>query len=226
MSDPQSDVPDEPPTRPDLPGTVRPSAPMTEQLLPNLITPVTPLALYQALGAADPTLSRASKLVLLAQVGEETGWRACHCYNYGNVKHVAGDGFDYCQFDCTEKINGVWVTIHAGEPGSQFRAFTDAASGAVAYLAILKGRFGAAWSAVLTGDPRAFVRALKAQGYFTGDELTYENNVANIDANLARQIPADVPLAAPVVRAAIEELADQTDVDLPISSGDLPPSSA
>jgi hypothetical protein len=54
------------------------------------------------------TPSRESIGVLWAQYALETGG-GTHCYNHnlGNVKHVAGDGFDYCA------LKGVWEGMRA-----------------------------------------------------------------------------------------------------------------
>jgi hypothetical protein len=183
---------------------------MTEQLVADVLTPIAPAPLFAALRLADPSLSRASLLVLLAQVALETGWGACHCFNLGNIKWTPGCGRDFCTFACTEIIGGRKVTIPAGAPGAQFRAYPTLAAGAVDYLALLKTRFASAWPAVLAGDPRAFVQELARAHYFTADELTYENAVASLDAQLAKLIPGDPPLpaVAPLAQVAIEEAAD------------------
>src|ERR1700761_8246739 len=107
---------------------------MAERLLPDVLTHVTPSALYAALrdawvpmfGTAAP---RNALLVLLAQVGEETGWHACHCWNLGNVKHVPGDGRDYTEFRASEIVGGkeVFSTM-------AFRAFETLEAGAAGLL--------------------------------------------------------------------------------------------
>ena len=62
---------------------------MSEELLPNVLTPIEPEALADALVHAwrkllATTPSRESILVLLAQSAHETGrWRSCHCWNLG-----------------------------------------------------------------------------------------------------------------------------------------------
>jgi hypothetical protein len=183
---------------------------MTEQLVPNVLTPVTPVSLYNALKAADPTLSRGALLVLLAQVALETGWRDCHCFNLGNVKWTPGCGRDFCTFTCTEVIGGRTVTIPAGAPGAQFRAYDSLAAGAVDYMSELRRQFSAGWDAVLSGNCRLFVQQLAAAHYFTAPEQQYENSVAALDAQLAKLIPGDPPLpaVAPLAQVAIEEAAD------------------
>lgn len=71
-------------------------------------------------------------------------------------------------------------------PVARFRAFRSLHEGAIDYLGMLRKRFGAAWPAVEAGDPRAFVQAIKAQGYFTASEKPYENSVASIFAEFSR----------------------------------------
>jgi len=166
---------------------------MTEQLVPDVITPITPVTLYKALQAADPTLSRASLLVLLAQIDEETGWRSCHCFNLGNIKHVPGDGHNFCAFPHNEIING--VEVWPDPLSDPFRAYASMAEGAADYLAILKRTFHLAWPAVIAGDPAQFCHLLRTQHYYTADEGLYTRNVVALDAQISREIPEEPPLA-------------------------------
>lgn len=191
---------------------------MAETQLPDVLTPITPASLYKALRTVDPTLSRASLLVLLAQVAEETGWRACHCYNLGNVKHVSGDGRDFCCFQHDEYVNGIrtWPDP-AKDP---FRAYSTLEDGAADYLELLKHRFSSAWPSVLAGDPKGFVHALKLAHYFTGDEATYTRNVVALDAQLAREIPEEPPLA-PMLHAALAQSMAKMDPGQPTPPEDL-----
>lgn len=177
---------------------------MTENLLPDHLTPIDPTSLYAALRAASPAavgqeLSRASLLVLLAQIDEETGWKACHAYNLGNVKHVPGDQHDYCQFRCSEIIGGKEVWFDPPHPATSFRAYASLADGCVDYLSLLHKRFASAWPAVLAGDPAAFVYALKAAHYFTADVAVYVRSVLAIHAQLSREIPDDEAALAKVL---------------------------
>ena len=174
---------------------------MTENLVPAKQSHHTAADLYNALRTAAPELSRVSLLVLLAQWDLETGGGVfMWCNNIGNAKHVPGDGHDYCAFRHNEIIDGkeIWID----PPNDPFRAYSTLADGAKDYLAMLQREFRAAWPAVLAGDPAAFVRAIKAAHYFTGDEASYQRNVVALDAQLARELPQDPPLSD-VARQAI-----------------------
>lgn len=177
-------------------------------LLDDHLTPIDPKSLYAALGAASPAavgaqLGRASLLVLLAQINEETGFKACHAFNLGNIKHVDGDGHDYVQFPCTEVVDGTTVWIHPPATGCQFRAYASLEAGCIDYLALLKKRFNLAWPAVLAGDPAQFCHLLKTQHYYTADEATYTANVVWLDKHLAAEIPDDAPVPAADVLVAV-----------------------
>lgn len=209
--------PHERPTVPEMQAVGKPT--MTETIVPDVLTPVTPTALYAALQQAWPnviggTPQRCSLLVLLAQVAEETGWHACHCWNLGNVKHVPGDGHDYCQFRASEIVGGkeVFSTM-------SFRAFASLDAGAVDYLTLLHRRFASAWPAVLDGDPAAFVHALKLEHYFTADEGLYSKNVVALFTALSHTIPSDPEDVSALAQNAIEtaaiELGDPARSDPP-----------
>lgn len=185
---------------------------MTETRVPDVLTPITPAILYAALRRAWPTVigglpQRCSLLVLLAQVAEETGWHACHCWNLGNVKHVPGDGHDFCEFRASEIVGG-----HEIFSTMAFRAFASLDLGAVDYLGLLHRHFAGAWQPVLDGDPAAFVRALKAAHYFTADEGLYTRNVVALFTALSHTIPADdLPvesLASNAIETAAAELGE------------------
>lgn len=193
---------------------------MTENLVPDEFTILDAPSVYAALRAAAPTaigasLSRASALLLCAQIQEETGWRACHCWNLGNVKHVPGDGHDYCQFRCSEIVGGKEVFFDPPHPATSFRAYPSLAAACVDYLALLRKRFAGAWPSVLAGDPHGFVRALATAHYFTASEELYEKNVTAILARLSEVIPDDpeptpyVPLnVAPIVDVSSDTTGD------------------
>ncbi len=73
--------------------------------LPSVRTPCTPADLYAALAAAAPELSRASRLVLLAQWSLETAeGHAMWNWNIGNVKGRpdGSDGRSWQYFSCNE----------------------------------------------------------------------------------------------------------------------------
>lgn len=68
------------------------------------------------------------------------------------------------------------------------------------YLGLLYKRFFKSWEALKSGDPAAFVRALKVQGYFTADVEQYVRSVVslfkefshiNVDISALPIIPTD-----------------------------------
>jgi len=104
------------------------------------------------------------------------------------------------------------VWFYPEHPACRFRAFqvlnadgtidewSSLVLGMTDYLGMLRKRFNQCWSAVLSGDPVNFVKALKAQGYFTAPLQGYiDNEVAlfkefghlNVDYNALPVIPDD-----------------------------------
>ena len=177
---------------------------MTEQLLPDKLTPCAPADLYAALRTAwtqacqDSSPARSSLLVLLAHWSLETGFgHACHRWNLGNKKHVPGDGHDYVQFRCNEIIGGKIVWISPPDPGCSFVAYPDLDAGTLDYLVGLRGEFRAAWPFVLAGDVQGFCHALKVAHYYTADEALYTSGVMRCYRQLDAAIPPDPdPVAA------------------------------
>jgi flagellum-specific peptidoglycan hydrolase FlgJ len=196
-------------------------------LLADFETALTPQTLYLALRQAAPgavgcELSRASLLVLLAHVAEETGWKSCHANNLGNVKHVTGDDHDYVQFRCSEIVNGKEVSYDPPDPTTSFRAYATLTEGCIDYLQLLRKRFYLAWPAVLNGDPALFCHLLKAQHYYTADEAKYTANVVWLNKHLDAMILQDTPEAVTVADAppVLPEAGQPTPPD------DLPPADA
>lgn len=162
--------------------------------------------------ARQPAPSHNAVLTVMAQSALETGWwKFCHCFNFGNAKSVEGDGFDYTFFACNEDLplpvalrlaaasapaepckissqddHNAVIWFYPDHPGCRFRAFTDIDAGMSNYLQMLMKRFSKSWSAACAGDPRLFVKALKAQGYFTAPEKPYEDSVAEIFEELQK----------------------------------------
>ncbi len=56
-------------------------------------------------------------------------------------------------------------------------AYPDAVEGAKGYWDALFAQFEPAYDAIVAGDAPGFVKALKADDYFTGSEVTYEHFV-------------------------------------------------
>jgi predicted unusual protein kinase regulating ubiquinone biosynthesis (AarF/ABC1/UbiB family) len=86
----------------------------------------------------------------------------------------------------------VSVTFRPDHPVCRFRAFATLDEGLTYHLSSLQKRFGKAWVKLLAGDSDGYVRALKAAGYFTGNEEDYKRAVKS----LAREYLA-LPWSAP-----------------------------
>ena len=174
--------------------------------LPDKLTPASKEqaieALWKAwLGYFGSAPKKESIWILVAQWGLETGFgRACHNWNFGNVKSHDGDGYDFQCFGCGEEIPlamaNAWkakdptlvifkrtydlggkpmvsVWVNPPHPASRFRAFETILEGATDYIALLVKRFTVAWPSVEAGDPVAFSHGLKQQGYYTADVNAY-----------------------------------------------------
>jgi hypothetical protein len=139
--------------------------------------------------------------VLTAQWAHETGSGASMFnYNFGGIKGTGPSGLTVAQrtregFGATER------TIV-----DNFRAYRTAEEGAGDYVRLLQSRFPQAAEAAKNGDPRAFVHALKARGYFTGDEGAYTRSVVALSG---MQLPSGTPDVPPTLepgRAATSAL--------------------
>lgn len=154
---------------------------------------VTPLSFHDAQEAlrwamGSPSLEQLA--LCLAKSALETGrWQKIWNYNFGNAK----SGETYVgMFTCirlNEVIDGQvkWFNpdsggfaVPPGHPQTRMRAFANAWDGAEQYLGVLRGRFGLAYDAMLTGSPEKYVRTLKATGYFTADEEPYLRGVKSL----------------------------------------------
>ena len=169
---------------------------MTPRELPATLTPAQPVDIVWSLWRAWLELfgappSPKSIWLLGAQWALETGWgRACHCWNFGNVKHADGDGRCWCYFRCGEIIGGKQVWFDPPKPGACFRAFESIDEGAVEYLTFLAKHYAGAWPYVEAGDPSGFVHEIKRRGYFTAAEEPYRQAVVQIFGTFSR-LPID-----------------------------------
>jgi hypothetical protein len=160
------------------------------------------LAAYKQLTGALP--STAVLALLVAQSAFETGhWKSLHHFNFGNAK--AGAGYPLItQFRCSEvDAQGVEHFYDPPHPQCNFRAYPDAAAGALDYLKVLKSR-SHWWLGLHTADPGAFVDALAtAPKYFTGNVAIYKRSIISLFksffplAEVALAMAAALP-AAPV----------------------------
>lgn len=177
------------------------------------------LAAYQQLTGKPPTA--AVLALLLAQSAFETGhWKSLHHFNFGNAK--AGPNYPLItQFRCSEVENGVETFYDPPHPQCNFRAYENAAAGALDYLKVLQNR-PHWWQGLHTGDPSAFVDALATPPkYFTGNPVVYKRSVVSLfngflplaRAALSPALVRPVPPASPFAPAP-----------LPSSSSASPPS--
>jgi len=155
-------------------------------IVQNQLTPLTRdeatsalLTAYQQLTGAPPTA--AVLALLLAQSAFETGhWRSIHNFNFGNAK--AGPDYPLItQFRCSEvDEHGVEHFYDPPNPQCNFRAYADAAAGALDHLKVLHSR-PHWWQALHTGDPSAFVDGLATPPkYFTGNIDLYKRSVVSL----------------------------------------------
>lgn len=142
--------------------------------------------------------SEDSVCILAAQWALETG-RGASMMNY-NCAGIKASGDQDCTFYATQenlpraiaaryvanstanepceiaKDDGgtnVRVRFLANHPMTKFRAYANLEDGCFDYVALLQRRFALSWPAVMTGDPVAFAKLLKKQGYYTAEEADY-----------------------------------------------------
>ena len=118
--------------------------------------------------------------LLLAQTAFETGrWQKIHNFNFGNAKAELSYPL-VTQFRCSEVEHGVEQFFDPPDLHCNFRAYTNAADGAVDYIKVLQSR-PHWWSGLQTEDPSAFVDALAtAPKYFTGNPVVYKGAVVSL----------------------------------------------
>jgi hypothetical protein len=168
-------------------------------IVENRLTPLTRKDAAAALAEAYTRVTGgapSSRVValLLAHTAFETGrWQKLHNFNFGNVKAAPSFSF-ITQFRCSEVENGVEQFFDPPDPHCNFRAYSNAADGAVDYIKVLQSR-PHWWAGLQTEDPAAFVDALAtAPKYFTGDPAAYKRAIASLFDEFR-------PLARAAVRA-------------------------
>lgn len=179
--------------RPSLPGyTPRQRPVVTPQSFGAALASAWPLAV----GGAAPLVA---VQLLAAQSAYETAqWKSLGNYNFGNVKHVPGDGspFFFGLDDCTYQGQKV---------PCMFRSYPDMTSGVRDYLSFLaspNSRYASAWPYVLAGDPAGFVSALKAKGYFSGSLADYTSGVQSYFTRFRSLLPSEKALRGAAVKGA------------------------
>jgi hypothetical protein len=154
-------------------------------IVANRLTPLSQQQASRALAEAyarvtgGPPTDRVLAL-LLAQTGFETGrWQKIHNFNFGNAKADLSYPL-VTQFRCSEVEQGIEQFFDPPDPHCNFRAYTNAADGAVDYIKVLHSR-PHWWNGLQTEDPNAFVDALAtAPKYFTGNPAVYKQAMASL----------------------------------------------
>lgn len=92
--------------------------------------------------------------------------------------------------------------VPPGHPQTRMRAHANRFDGAFAYVDFMhrdkRGAVRPMWRALLLGEPVAFVRAMKAAGYFTADETTYAKAVASLFRESKLRLEGRAPETAQV----------------------------
>ncbi len=160
--------------------------------VPNVVTPVSMVDAYHALAKAWPEARRRSLLVLVGQIDVETaGGARIYNWNLGNVRPTAGQLRTYfpSAFEmldevppdavkATQSLDGKWkCDFVPPHPATRFRAFRSLDEGVAEHLVTLRGRFKAAWPAVVAGDALQFAVILKRQRFYTGPESGYASEM-------------------------------------------------
>lgn len=180
---------------------------MPEQVPVQRTTPTTKgfaralLLAWHKLFGEYPTKAQAG--VLWSQYTLETGrGAACWNWNIGNVKKHPADGFDWIALPGTwEIVNGKRVVLDVKNPGSWFRAYGSLDHAMSEHLGFLRNkRYAPAWPAVMTGDPDAFARKLRALGYYTAPADDYAAGLVRLHEEWMRS-------------AAFEESMDELEPD-------------
>ncbi len=162
-------------------------------------------AMRAALGGTLSARPRDEVLALaLAKSALETGrWKAIWNDNWGNIK--AGESYSgwFTCITLNEVLSGrvVWFApegelvggrgsavkgkrwdVPPGHPQTRMRHYANQYDGAYAYVDFVSGlkRYAKAWQALLAGEAVAYVRELKAAGYFTAQEESYRKAVVSL----------------------------------------------
>jgi len=183
-------------------------------------------ALSTHLGKSERDVPDEVVALALAKTALETGrWTAIWNDNWGNIK--AGDRYEgmFTCIVLNEVLRRggkdvvVWfapegelsaapskggkliappIPVPAGHPQTRMRAFANEFDGADSYVEfVANGRYKAAWTALLRGEPVQYVHELRLKGYFTADEATYAKGVEALFREMLsriRKLP-DVPEA-------------------------------
>jgi mannosyl-glycoprotein endo-beta-N-acetylglucosaminidase len=113
--------------------------------------------------------------ILVAHWAHETGrGESMLNYNFGGIKGSGPSGLS-AAYKTREGFGENERRIT-----DRFRAYTSASEGARDYVDLLARRYGDAVDNASREDPAGFVRALKAKGYFSGEETSYVKSVTGL----------------------------------------------
>lgn len=119
--------------------------------------------------------SAGTTAILTAQWAHETGRGASmYNYNFGGIKGTGPSGLTVAQL-----TREGWGADER-QIVDRFRAYNSPTEGATDYVRLLQARYPKALEAAGKGDAAGFVHALKARGYFTGNEQAYVRSVASM----------------------------------------------
>jgi hypothetical protein len=153
----------------------------TGQLYPKVQTKVSKAQFLASAERVLPDLPYSAIGVMWAQYAFETArGDSCFNFNLGGVKKQTGDGFDYTMYPTWEIIDGKKVTFTPPHPATWFRAFLSLDEGMAAQAAVVKKRYGDAWGYIERGEAEGYARALKAKGYYTGNEDVYASALRSL----------------------------------------------
>ena len=136
-------------------------------------TPVTPVAIREALARAWTRATGAPPSsgvldAITAQANLETGRGTSMVqYNFGGIKGVGPTGLS-TRASTIEVEGGKTKHIVDG-----FRAYDSLDAGALDYVRLVRGQFGAALARADAGDLDGFAHELKVAHYYTADEKDY-----------------------------------------------------
>lgn len=160
--------------------------------------------------------------IIYAQWSIETGQGTfCWNNNIGNSKavDVPGQVIEYCALTGVwEIINGKKVILKPEDPGAWFRSFPTLDEGIRHHFDLLRNkRYKIAWAEVEAGNPAAFSKKLKQQGYYTASEADYTKAVtaysnAFMSSTLFEQAIAKISQAA--FTEPVQEIEEPNDMPI------------
>lgn len=160
-----------PPTVPDFaPSHPTPIRPLENMQRDAVLTPQSRDELRAELRAAfvrgasrEPSKRELAMLVAHSRLETGNGERM-RGFNYGNVTTSGVLPFYVLEGDATHR----------------YRWYPSASEGAYDFESLLAHRYPDAWKLLSSDEPRAYVRALKAKGYFEAEEQRYADELERL----------------------------------------------